>query len=361
MFRPLVSTLVERHPALGEPIMANSRALLKGRCEERPQQPLPLDLSILLAKGAWAAQAILVKRLVKPAASETAPTSEDSALDMLQAVILGIVQGLTEFLPISSSAHLRIVPALVGWDDPGAAFTAVIQIGTLAAVLAYFRRDIVRIARAWTRGVIAGRPLGDLDARLGWMIIAGTVPIVVCGLAFKHEIETTLRSLYVVATALVSLAVLLAVAEVIVHRRVRARQRLRDLSEITWTDALAIGAAQALALVPGSSRSGVTITAGLFAGMSRETAARFSFLLSLPSVFAAGAYELYGARNELLGSRQDVAALVVATVAALLSGYATIAFLLYYLRTHTTYVFVVYRLLLGGLIYYLLAAGWLNP
>ncbi len=288
-------------------------------------------------------------------------TRGETALDLFQAVILGIVQGLTEFLPISSSAHLRIVPALVGWKDPGAAFTAVVQIGTLVAVLAYFRRDIVRIGRAWTLGLMRRRPLGDFDARLGWMIIAGTLPIAVCGLLFEDPIETTLRSLYVVATALVVLAVFLALAEAVVRRRARARKQPKQLADITWTDALVTGAAQALALVPGSSRSGVTITAGLFAGMSRETAARFSFLLSLPSVLAAGVYELYAAGGELLGSVQDVAALAVATVAALVSGYATIAFLLYYLRTHTTYVFVAYRLLLGGLLFYLLADGRLAP
>lgn len=287
--------------------------------------------------------------------------SGEPALSLFQAVILGIVQGLTEFLPISSSAHLRIVPALLRWNDPGAAFTAVIQIGTLVAVVAYFRQDIIRIGRAWTRGLFGGRPLDDLDARLGWMIIAGTVPIVVCGLVFEHHIETTLRSLYVVATALMALAAVLALAEVLVHRRARAGQRQKELADITWTDALVTGAAQALALVPGSSRSGVTITAGLFAGMSRETAARFSFLLSLPSVLAAAAYELYAARSELLGSQQDVAALVVATGAALVSGYAAITFLLYYLKRHTTYIFVAYRLLLGGLIFYLLATGRLVP
>jgi undecaprenyl-diphosphatase len=288
-------------------------------------------------------------------------TSGAAFLDLFEAFILGIVQGLTEFLPISSSAHLRIVPALLGWNDPGAAFTAVIQIGTLAAVLAYFRRDIVRIGRAWTLGLLRGGPAEDFDARLGWMMIVGTVPIVVCGLLFQQAIETTLRSLYVVAAALVVLALLLALAEVFVHLRVRARKRPRQLAEITWSDACVTGLAQALALVPGSSRSGVTITAGLFAGLSRETAARFSFLLSLPSVLAAGVYELYSARESLLASSQDVAALLVATLAALASGYAAIAFLLYYLRTHTTYVFVVYRLLVGGLLYYLLSAGRLVP
>jgi undecaprenyl-diphosphatase len=282
-------------------------------------------------------------------------------LDLLQALILGIVQGLTEFLPISSSAHLRIVPALVGWPDPGAAFTAVIQIGTLAAVLAYFRWDILRIARAWLVGVATGRPLDTLDARMGWMIIVGTVPIVVCGVAFKHAIETTLRSLYVVATALIVLAVILAFAEWLLARRARRHVRQKQLEDVTWGDAILTGLAQALALVPGSSRSGVTITAGLLAGMSRETAARFSFLLSLPSVLAAGLFELYQERELLLSSQADAAALVVATLASLVVGYLSIAFLLAYLKRHTTLIFVAYRLALGVALFWLLANGRLEP
>jgi undecaprenyl-diphosphatase len=278
-----------------------------------------------------------------------------------QAIVLGVVQGLTEFLPISSSAHLRIVPALFGWEDPGPAFTAVIQLGTLAAVLAYFRQDIVRIGRAWTWGIRRGRPLADFDARMGWMMIAATVPIVVCGLAFKRRIETELRSLYVIATALVVLAVLLAAAEAYAAWRARRVHRQKELSDITWGDALGVGLAQALALVPGSSRSGVTIMAGLFAGMTRETAARFSFLLSLPSVFAAGIYQLHSAREHLLGSADSVAELVVATLVSLVVGYASIAFLLGYLKRHGTYVFIAYRLLLGGLLFYWLAQGALQP
>jgi undecaprenyl-diphosphatase len=278
-------------------------------------------------------------------------------LDLLQALLLGIVQGLTEFLPISSSAHLRIVPALCGWSDPGAAFTAVIQIGTLVAVLVYFRNDICRIGMAWLRGLLAGRPLADLDARMGWMMIVATVPIVVCGLLLKDAIETTLRSLYVISAALIGLAVLLAIAEVRVKRQVQAGVSPRLLANITWFDALVVGLAQALALIPGSSRSGVTITAGLFSGLSRDTAARFSFLLSLPSVLAAGVYQLLAARESLLGSQQDTTALVVATLAALISGYASIAFLLHYLKTHTTYLFVVYRIALGMAILYWLSTG----
>jgi undecaprenyl-diphosphatase len=281
-------------------------------------------------------------------------------LNLFDAIVLGIVQGLTEFLPISSSAHLRIVPALLGWEDPGAAFTAVIQIGTLVAVLVYFRRDIARIGAAWLRGIATGHPLAELDSRLGWMMILATLPIVVCGLAFKNAIETTLRSLYVVSTALIALALLLAAAEIFMQRQRQAHRPPRHLTEITWGDAIVMGLAQALALIPGSSRSGVTITAGLFSGLSRETAARFSFLLSLPSVLAAGVYQLYSEREALLGSQDDVTAIVVATLAALVSGYASIAFLLYYLKTRTTYIFVFYRVALGLLILYWLSTGALS-
>lgn len=282
-------------------------------------------------------------------------------MDLLQAVILGIVQGLTEFLPVSSSAHLLIVPALLGWPDPGAAFTAVIQIGTLVAVLAYFRDDILRIGHAWAAGVARGRPADNLDARLGWMMILATIPIVACGLLFKDQIETTLRSLYVVAAAMIALAVVLAVAEALVRRRRVRGGSPRHLEDVTWLDAVTIGLAQALALVPGVSRSGVTITTGLFAGLSREAAARFSFLLSLPAVLAAGLYQLYKSRDALLGSSQDAAALSVATVVAGIVGYASIAFLLRYLKTHSTFVFIAYRLLLGGLILWWLSTDTLQP
>jgi undecaprenyl-diphosphatase len=275
----------------------------------------------------------------------------------LEAIVLGIVQGLTEFLPISSSAHLRIVPALLGWEDRGAAFTAVIQCGTLAAVLAYFREDIIRIGRAWTLGIVRARPAHDLDARMGWMMIAGTVPIVVCGLLFKVQIETTLRSLYVVAGAMIGLAVLLALAEGVVNWRARRGARQKQLADITWADALVTGLAQALALVPGSSRSGVTITAGLLQGMSRETAARFSFLLSLPAVFAAGMYQLYKQRGELLSTQQDALALALCTAVSAAVGYASIAFLLSYLKSHSTYVFIAYRLVAGALILWWLWSG----
>jgi undecaprenyl-diphosphatase len=282
-------------------------------------------------------------------------------MSFLQAIVLGIVQGLTEFLPISSTAHLMIVPWLLGWEDPGAAFSAVIQIGTLAAVLTYFWRDSVRIVAAVVRGLSRGRPLDTPDSRLGWMIAVATIPIVVCGLVFQDHIETTLRSLYVVAAAMIALAVLLVIAEQYLRWRVRRRLPLKEISGATWWDAVVVGLAQAVALVPGSSRSGTTITAGLFCGFSREAAARFSFLCSLPSIFAAGIYELYKERELLFASQADAVNLAAATIVSGVVGYWSIGFLLRLLRTRTTLPFIVYRLALGALLLGLLSGGVLNP
>jgi undecaprenyl-diphosphatase len=282
-------------------------------------------------------------------------------MSLWEAFVLGVVQGLTEFLPISSTAHLAIVPALAGWGDPGPAFTAVIQLGTLVAVLFYFRADIVRIARATLQGLFSGQPLSTLDSRMGWMIILGTVPIVVLGLTLKKHIESTFRSLYVISGSLIGLAIVLAIAEYWLRRRQAAGIEPKQLENVTFVDAAIIGLAQAVALVPGSSRSGVTITGGLFCGLSRETAARFSFLLSLPSIFAAGVFELYHERAELFASQSNAAALVVATVVSGIVGYASIAFLLGYLKSHSTWLFIVYRLLLGGALLVLLSKGVLMP
>ena len=278
-------------------------------------------------------------------------------MSLLQALVLGVIQGLTEFLPISSTAHLRVVPAFLGWDDPGAAFTAVIQIGTLVAVVAYFWSDIVRLARAWLLGLTAGKPLASPDAKLAWMIAVGTIPIVVCGLTFQKQIKSELRSLYVIAAAAIALALVLMLAEGWLKRRLRQGQAPRTMPVLNWTDALVVGLAQALALLPGASRSGVTITACLFRGMERSTAARFSFLLSLPAILAAGAYERYKDRAELLATREHMLALLIATAVSGVVGYASIAFLLSYLKNHTTWLFIAYRLVLGGLILVLLVLG----
>ncbi|MEX2139383.1 MAG: undecaprenyl-diphosphatase UppP [Pirellulales bacterium] len=282
-------------------------------------------------------------------------------MTLLQAIVLGIVQGLTEFLPISSTAHLLIVPRLLGWADPGAAFSAVIQIGTLVAVLLYFWTDVWRIGRATFAGLAAGRPLGTYDARLGWLIAVATLPIVVVGLVFQDAIETTLRSLYVISASLIGLAVVLSLAELYVRWELRRGRVLKQLDRIGWGEAIVVGLAQAVALVPGSSRAGVTITGGLFCGLSREAAARFSFLCSLPSIFAAGVYELYKEREALVGSQSDAVNLLAATAAAAIVGYWSIGFLLRLLRTRTTLVFIVYRLVLGFGLLAALTSGVLQP
>lgn len=280
----------------------------------------------------------------------------------IEVIVLAIVQGLTEFIPISSTAHLRIVPALLGWkEDPGAPFSAVIQIGTLVAVLWYFWHDVVRILRAMQADVLRGKLATTHDARPGWMIAVGTLPIVVCGLAFREHIETTLRSLYVVSAALASVAVLLALAEWAVQRRQAAGVKGRGVDQIGWRDAIVVGIAQSTALIPGASRSGVTILGGLCSGLTREAAARFSFLLSIPSIFAAGAFQLIEARKDLLASTNDAAKLIVALIVTAVVGYATIPWLLAFLRTRTTLVFVAYRLLLAGLLVFLLATGRITP
>jgi undecaprenyl-diphosphatase len=273
-------------------------------------------------------------------------------MGLLRAVVLGIVQGVTEFLPISSTAHLRIVPELLGWPDAGAAYTAMIQLGTVAAVIVYFWADLVRLGRAFFEGLVRGAPLGTQDARLAWYVLVGSLPIGILGLLFKRHIETSLRSLYVIALAMVVLALLLLLAE-----RIAAHQR--TLSEMTWKDGIIIGLCQAVALIPGSSRSGTTLTGGLALGFRREDAARYSFLLSVPATAAAGLFEM----RHLVRSGEPFTGVdvLVGTVVAFVSGILAIAWLLRFLRTQSTVVFIVYRLLLGGLLLFLLGTGRLNP
>ncbi len=281
-------------------------------------------------------------------------------MSLFEAIILGIVQGLTEFLPISSTAHLRIVPALAGWQDPGAAFSAIVQIGTLAAVFIYFYRDIIDISGAFITGILKGQPFATQNSRMAWMIAAGTLPIVVFGLLFKTEIETSLRSLYWISIALIVLAIMLTLAEWLMKQRAKKGLQTKSMAEIGWKEALLIGLAQSIALIPGSSRSGVTITGGLFLNLSRETAARFSFLLSLPAVFAAGIYQLYEIRDTLLTSTSELVNLIAATTFSGIVGYASIAFLISYLKKHTTSLFIIYRIALGIGILGLIAAGYVQ-
>jgi len=272
-------------------------------------------------------------------------------VSILEAIVLGIVQGLTEFLPISSTGHLRIVPAFLGWEDPGAAFTAVTQLGTVAAVLLYFRDDLWRVARTWTRSLRDPSLRSDQDARLGWYIILGTIPISILGFAFRDTIEGGARSLYLIGTTLIVLGLVLLVAE-------KVGTRDRSMDDVEAKDGFAVGMAQAMALVPGVSRSGATISAGLFLGLDRAAAARFSFLLSVPAVVLSGLFEM----RDFVGGGDGagdtgLAALLVATALAFVVGYASIAFLLRYLASHSTYVFVGYRVVLGVVVLSLTAAG----
>jgi len=254
-----------------------------------------------------------------------------------EALVMGVVQGVTEFLPISSTAHLRIVPALAGWPDAGAAFTAVLQLGTLAAVVGYFLPDLLRMLRASIAALTdRSRPPEPAARQLGYIIL-GTLPVGVAGLVFKHHIEGSLRSMWVIATAMIVVALALLWAE-------RTARHSRDYEDIRLRDAMIIGCAQALALVPGVSRSGITLVAALAIGLRRDAAARFSFLLGVPAIAAAGVFEL-----KPLLKAHDVSASVLAVglLAAAGAGYASIAWLLRFLRARTTIPFVVYRIALG--------------
>ena len=279
-----------------------------------------------------------------------------------EAVLLGLVQGLTEFLPISSSAHLRIVGELIGSQDPGAAFTAITQIGTETAVLLYFRRDIARICVAWWRSVRGDHGtdwrsrLGrhDHDAAMAWYIALGSIPIVVLGLLFQDAIENTFRNLYLTALMLAVFALLLGWAD-----RVGAKRR--SLRELSAGQAVAFGFAQALALVPGVSRSGGTITAGLLMGFTREAAARYSFLLAIPAVMGSGLYQLFKASDEPAPGAPGAGATLIATLVAFVVGYFVIIAFLKIVSTFSYTPFVVYRLVLAALLVLLLLTGVLEP
>jgi undecaprenyl-diphosphatase len=273
-------------------------------------------------------------------------------MTVLEAIVLGLVQGITEFLPISSTAHLRIVPALLGWDDPGAAYSAVIQLGTVGAVLVYFAKDLLKLGKAFGQGLLTKQPFGTLDSRLAWFVGLGTIPIGVLGLLFKKRIEHDLRSLWVMSISLIVLALVLAVVE-------KVAKHTKTLEQMTLRDGLTVGAWQAIALIPGSSRSGTTLTGALSLGFNREDAARFSFLLSIPATTLAGIFEL----KHLLGATDapPVLLLVVGTAVSFFAGLLAIWGLLRLLRTRSTMVFVVYRIALGVTLLGLLSTGRLAP
>ena len=287
-------------------------------------------------------------------------------MSFLHAIILGLIQGLTEFIPVSSTAHLTIAGKMMGEvnnDQQWTAFIAVIQLGTLLAVIVYFWSEIINIIRGFliaNLALIKKRPITASErdhAWLGWLIIIGSLPIAVFGLLLKRIIEGPLtKDLRVIAASLIGLAILLTIAELVGKQR-------RDMNNIRLSDALAVGFAQVLALIPGSSRSGTTITAGLFSGLKREAAARFSFLLSIPAVAASGLLELpkalrpATAAQALQAASPDWTAIIVATIVAAISGYLSIAFLLRYLQRHTTFVFVGYRIALGLFLFAMIMAG----
>jgi undecaprenyl-diphosphatase len=272
------------------------------------------------------------------------------SMTWVQAIVLGVIQGLTEFLPVSSSGHLRIVSEIFFGDDAGASFTAVTQLGTEAAVLLYFARDIGRIVMAWFRGLFDPAKR-ELDYRIGWYVIIATIPIGVFGFAFKDQIRTGARNLWLISTMLIVFAIVMAIAEYYGRKE-------RPLEQLTTRDGVVMGLTQCLSLIPGVSRSGATSSAGLFVGLTREAAVRFSFLLAIPAVTASGLFSLPDAFEPAgEGLNASGAQLVVATLIAFAVGYAAIAWLLRFVAKHSLYWFVGYRIALGALVMGLLAGG----
>ena len=271
-------------------------------------------------------------------------------MSWLQVVVLSVLQGLTEFLPVSSSAHLAIASRVFFADDAGASFTAVTQLGTEVAVLVYFARDIARIVKALFTGVF-NTDARNADYRLGWYVIIGTIPIGLLGLLFKDEIRTGARNLWLIASALVVFSAVIAAAEYF-------GRQTRDVEQLTWRDSVTVGLAQCLALVPGVSRSGATISAGLFLGQNRELAARFGFLLAIPAVFASGLFSLPDAFHPVGdGMSASGPQLLVATLIAFVVGFAAVSWFLRFLVQHSMYWFVGYRVVLGTVVLILLGTG----
>ncbi|MFC9152892.1 undecaprenyl-diphosphate phosphatase [Streptomyces bacillaris] len=283
-------------------------------------------------------------------------------MSWFESFVLGLVQGLTEFLPISSSAHLRLTAAFAGWHDPGAAFTAISQIGTEAAVLIYFRKDIARILSAWFRSLTNKEMRSDHDAQMGWLVIVGSIPIGVLGITLKDQIEGPFRDLRLIATTLIVMGIVLGIADRLAardeaggkHRAVKERKTLKDLG---IRDGLIYGCCQAMALIPGVSRSGATISGGLLMGYTRESAARYSFLLAIPAVLASGVYEL----KDVGEGHVSWGPTIFATLVAFFVGYAVIAWFMKFITTKSFMPFVIYRILLGILLFILVGTDVLSP
>ncbi|MFC9231001.1 undecaprenyl-diphosphate phosphatase [Streptomyces decoyicus] len=283
-------------------------------------------------------------------------------MSWFESFVLGLVQGLTEFLPISSSAHLRLTAAFAGWQDPGAAFTAITQIGTEAAVIIYFRKDIGRIISAWARSLFNRELRQDHDAQMGWLVIVGSIPIGVLGITLKDAIEGPFRDLRLIATTLIVMGVVLGIADRLAARdetggRHRAAKQRKSLTDLSVKDGLLYGVCQAMALIPGVSRSGATISGGLLMGYTRESAARYSFLLAIPAVLASGVFELKDAGQ----GHVSWGPTLFATVIAFVVGYAVIAWFMKFISHKSFMPFVIYRILLGIVLFALVAAGTLSP
>ncbi|MFI5764558.1 MULTISPECIES: undecaprenyl-diphosphate phosphatase [unclassified Streptomyces] len=285
-------------------------------------------------------------------------------MSWFESLILGLVQGLTEFLPISSSAHLRLTAAFAGWTDPGAAFTAITQIGTEAAVLIYFRKDIAKIISTWFRSLYTKALRSEQEAKMGWLVIVGSIPIGVLGLAFKDQIEGPFRDLRLIATTLIVMGLVLGFADRLAardeeggrHRVVRERKTLKELGV---KDGLIFGLCQAMALIPGVSRSGATLSGGLLLGFTREAAARYSFLLAIPAVLASGLFEI----KDVMENPTHIAwgQTIFATVIAFVVGYAVIAWFMKFISSKSFMPFVIYRVLLGIVLFALIGMGVLSP
>jgi len=269
--------------------------------------------------------------------------------EILKAVLLGVVQGLTEFLPVSSTAHLRIIPSFFGWGDIGASYTAVIQVGTMIAIILYFRNDLMNMTKSMLLS-IKTRDFKSNDTRLLIMIIIGTIPIVIFGFVLKDLIRNQFRNMYIVAASLIFFSIILYIAD-------RVTKKQKDISKLSNADGFIIGLFQALALIPGASRSGSTISGAFFRNMTREDAARFSFLLSIPAVLLSGIYELFSQRATLLSGESAILSLLIATIVSGVIGYWSIWFLLSYIKKHSMMLFVVYRIVFGLLIIVLLYTG----
>ncbi|WP_329214987.1 undecaprenyl-diphosphate phosphatase [Streptomyces sp. NBC_01485] len=284
-------------------------------------------------------------------------------MSWFESLILGLVQGLTEFLPVSSSAHLRLTAAFSGWKDPGAAFTAITQIGTEAAVLIYFRKDIARIISAWSRSLFNKELRKDHDAQMGWLVIVGSIPIGVLGVTLKDQIEGPFRDLRITATMLIVVGIVIGIADRLAARdetggKHRAPKQRKTLENLGVKDGLIFGLCQACALIPGVSRSGATISGGLFMGYKREAAARYSFLLAIPAVLASGVFEL---KDAVEGGHVAWGPTMFATVIAFVTGYAVIAWFMKFISTKSFMPFVYYRVVLGIVVIALVSTGFLSP